>query len=125
MTIFTDASFKGADSQATFTFDPWRTIVAVASQSFVDLRRCLRWLRVFAVSSVDIPLTIYQRMLFFARQHVAAFEQYAELSEAIFFSTWMKSLGKQDGQSLVIDILSLGEEHTIQTLRTGDTLTNM
>ncbi|KAF7976726.1 hypothetical protein HWV62_5909 [Athelia sp. TMB] len=96
-----DASFGPADAVGTAVADSWRMIMQVASSGKEGWSRSLKWLCLFARSGVDIPVATYRMFSSLASQHSATMEESALIVEAIFTSTWLKSLGRQELQSIL------------------------
>lgn len=103
-TQYGDALLNIIDQPGTPMVDPWRIIGKVASSDLKGLRKALNWLCIFAASGVEIPLTTFTHVSNFSRDFDATFEDDVRLCEAILFSTWMKSVGRQDLQKLLVDI---------------------
>ncbi|KAH8117558.1 hypothetical protein DFH11DRAFT_1504486 [Phellopilus nigrolimitatus] len=84
--------------------DPWRIVISVASRDYDGLRKGLNWLRLFALSGVDIPVTTFLQISALARDLEASFEDHVLLGEAAFMAIWIKSLGRQDLQKVISDL---------------------
>ena len=84
--------------------DPWRIIDRVASIDLDGLRKALNWLCIFAASGVEIPVATFLQVSNYARDFNATFEDDTRLCEAILLSAWMKSLGRQDLQKVIVDV---------------------
>ncbi|TDL27495.1 hypothetical protein BD410DRAFT_782583 [Rickenella mellea] len=98
------------------SLDPWRVVMDEAARNGEGLSKSIKWLRLFATSAVDIPITSFLRISAFARDIGGSFEDHAMLAEATLMSTWMVSLGRQDLQAMISEL------HTRQSAWIRDSL---
>ena len=101
-------SFEHADAPL---LDPWKVVINIASKSYEGLRKTLEWLGVFAFSGVDIPSSTFTRLLSLIREFNTPFECDILLCRAVFMSIWVKSLGRQDLQELIMDLYERNIEY--------------
>ena len=84
--------------------DPWKILFDVASDSKEGLKSGLRWFCIFARSGVEIPVSRFEQMLGLVQQSNSSWEDFTLLVDALFCSTWLRSLGKQELQTTVSNI---------------------
>lgn len=75
-------------------------VMQVASTSKESWIRSLQWLCVFARSGVDIPVPIYITFSSLANKFDASLLECGLLVEAVLSSTWLKSMGRQELQTI-------------------------
>lgn len=85
------------------TVDPWKILFQVASESKEGLETGLRWFCIFARSGVEIPVSRFQQMLGLVRFELS-WEDSKLLIDALFCATWLRSLGRQELQTIVSNI---------------------
>ena len=103
-TQYVDSSLNSSEGISGPLLDPWRIIGQIASGGLEGLRKVLNWLCIFSASGVEIPVATFMRVSNFAREFDATLEDDVRLCEVMFFSTWVKSLGRQDLQKVIVDI---------------------
>lgn len=101
-----DTTRTGIDSTVTSSLDPWRIVVAFASRNLHGLLQGLKWLCLFAKSGVEIPLSIYMKFSSLANEFSISVPDSLLLVEAALISSWLKSLGRQQLQTLFSDLHS-------------------
>ena len=114
-----DASFGPADAVGTAVADSWRMIMQVASSGKEGWSRSLKWLCLFARSGVDIPVATYKVFSSLASKHSVTMEESALIVEAIFTSTWLKSLGRQELQSILSGLHARLYSEILQCITSG------
>lgn len=95
-----DASLGPVDVVGAAVVDSWRLVMKVASADKEGWIRSLKWLCVFARSGVEIPVATYKTFSTLAAKFAATLSECALLVEAAFSSTWLKSLGRQELQTI-------------------------
>jgi hypothetical protein len=95
-----DTSLPNADNSGYITTDPWRIVMAVASKSKEGLSRALQWLCLFARSGVDVPISTYMKFSSLAVRFDVSLDDGLLLVAAALSSTWLRSMGRQQLQSL-------------------------
>ena len=101
-------SFEHADAPL---LDPWKVVISIASKNYDGLRKTLEWLGVFAYSGVDIPSSTFTRLSSLIRESHSPFECDVLLCRALFMSIWVKSLGRQNLQELIMDLYERNLEY--------------
>jgi len=86
------------------TIEPWKILFQVASDSKEGVKAGLRWFCVFARSGVEIPVSRYEQMLGLIQQSDSSWEDFTLLIDALFCATWLRSLGRQELQTIVSNI---------------------
>ncbi|KAI0322233.1 hypothetical protein OF83DRAFT_1279816 [Amylostereum chailletii] len=76
--------------------DPWDIFMRSASSDQQTLQRGIRWLRMFAISAVDIPTYVFEQFSSISARFRLDVQELHPLASASLFSTWLKSLGRQD-----------------------------
>jgi hypothetical protein len=113
-----------ADASNITAIDPWGVLLTLASSDKEGLGRCLQWLSVFALSAVDIPVAVFQRLKTLTDRFEFSVAEAYPLIHATFLCIWMKSLGRQELYSTISSVhlrlssdvsRSLGERTVCQT----------
>lgn len=97
--------------------DPWDMLLKKASTNYDELGMALRLLGLFTSSGEDVPIKSISQLHKIMRDSNVGFKEDACILEAIFNTVWMKSLGKQDLQATVADLLSNHVYQTTNNLR--------
>ncbi|EPQ58100.1 hypothetical protein GLOTRDRAFT_72136 [Gloeophyllum trabeum ATCC 11539] len=97
--------------------DPWSIVMGVAKQKD-QFRQSLHWLSFLAAAGVDVPVHVYSQFSSFVSQYTASLEDSVTLAQAALESTWLKSLGHQRLQGMIVDLHSLLAKGLIQRMRT-------
>lgn len=95
-----DASLGPADAVGLAVVDSWRLVMKVASADKDSWSRSVQWLCVFARSGVDIPVPTFLAFSSLANKFQASLPECVLLVEAAFSSTWLKSMGRQELQTM-------------------------
>ena len=113
-----------ADASNITAIDPWGVVLTLASTDKEGLGRCLKWLSIFALSAVDIPGAVFQRLKTLTDRFEFSVAESYPLIHAAFLCVWMKSLGRQELYSTISSVhlrlssdvsRSLGERIVSQT----------
>lgn len=78
--------------------DAWRPVIRISSESKEGLSRGLQWLCLLAHSGVEVPVTVFTRFSTLVTEHKSSLPDSLLLVKAIMFSTWLKSVGRQELQ---------------------------
>ncbi|KAI5122947.1 hypothetical protein M0805_006828 [Coniferiporia weirii] len=103
-TVAFDATVTSFEHVSAPLLDPWRIVNGVASRSYEGFRKSLSWLRMFALSGVDIPTPTFLQVFALARDLGGSFEDHAVLADAVFMSIWVRSLGRQELHKVITDL---------------------
>jgi hypothetical protein len=98
--VLIDASLGPADAVGMAVVESWRLVMRVASTDKDSWSRSLQWLCVFARSGVDIPVPTYLAFSSLANKFEASLPECVLLVEAALSSTWLKSMGRQELQTM-------------------------
>ena len=93
-----------ADASNITAIDPWGVVLKLASTDKEGLNRCLKWLSVFALSAVDIPGAVFQRLQTLTDRFEFSIAETYPLIHAAFHCVWMKSLGRQELYSTISSV---------------------
>lgn len=91
-----DLSASLADGSNATAINPWGILLRIASRDEEGLRQCLQWLDIFALSAVDIPVSVLQRFKSLTDRFKFSVVEMYPLIHAIFLCVWMRSLGRQE-----------------------------
>jgi hypothetical protein len=111
-----------APGESSTAFDPWRAVMKSAPESREGLTRSLHWLCVFSRSGVDIPVSTFSQYSALATQFKINLTDSLLLVEAALSSTWLKSLGRQEMQTILSNLHSSLASHVLHSLRTKNEL---
>ncbi len=90
-----EVSASLADGFDVTAINPWGIFLRIASRNEEGLHQCLQWLDIFALSAVDIPDSVVERLKSLTdRFKISVVETYP-LIHATFLCVWMRSLGRQ------------------------------
>lgn len=115
-----DATIASFEHVAGPLLDPWRIVTNVASQDYDGLKKGLKWLGVFASSGVDIPISTFLQVSALLRDFDASFDIYIMLVEAVFISTWIRSLGRLTLQRMISDVHDRNSPYIIDRICIGN-----
>lgn len=115
-------SFEHADAPL---LDPWKVVTGIASKSYEGLRKTLEWIGVFAFSGVDIPSSTFTQLSSLIRESHFPFDCDVLLCRAVFMSLWVKSLGRQNLQELVMDMYERNIEYLSDNIMTCESDSQM
>lgn len=89
------------DAVGSAVLDSWRVVMKVASTNKEGWRQSLQWLCVFARSGVDIPVSTYMTFSSLGSRFKASLTDCVLLVDAALSSTWLKSVGRQELQTMI------------------------
>lgn len=119
---YVDATLTSFGDNGMKLADPWGTV-----QRFTErpdgLTSGLMWLRLFARSGVDIDTSIiaeYNNLMLGRRPTLA---QGVILMEAILISTWLKSMGRQELQSIITQMMTFFQPAVQTSLQSSSNMT--
>lgn len=119
-----NSALTSVDGGGLTAIDPWEILFRVASGSKEGLRASLRWSCIFARSGVEVPISRFEEMLGLVQQFDSSLEDSKLLIDALFCATWLRSLGRQELQTIVSKIhvsVYLQILHDIKTNKLDDT----
>lgn len=114
-----------ADGNGAISSDPWRIVLSTASTSRTGLLRSLQWLCLFARSGIEIPINIYLRFSTLTKQFDASLTDSLLLVEALMSSTWLKSIGRQELQSVFTGLHSRLASRVLDGLQSKEGFSDM
>lgn len=86
------------ESLGSTMIDAWRPVIRISSKSKEGLSRGLQWLCLLARSGVEVPITVFTRFSTLVIEHNSSLTDSLLLVKAVMFSTWLKSVGRQELQ---------------------------
>lgn len=84
--------------------DPWKILFQVASESREGLITGLRWFCIFARSGVEVPPSKFEQIFELVQQFDLSWKDSKLLIDALFYATWLRSLGRQELQTTISNI---------------------
>ena len=84
--------------------DPWKILFQVASESREGLITGLRWFCIFARSGVEVPVSKFEQIFELVQQFDLSWKDSKLLIDALFYATWLRSLGRQELQTTISNI---------------------
>lgn len=103
---------------AAFTnISPLQKLTHIAHSSAEGFRRGLEWLSLFACSGVDIPLSTFQELASEAWRFQASLTDCITLVKACLYSSWLRSIGRQDLQATIATLLVYLEPEILSNIR--------
>ncbi|KAJ7582678.1 hypothetical protein C8J56DRAFT_1167735 [Mycena floridula] len=102
--------------------DPWRILAHTASQSNEGLIRSLHWICIFARAGVDVPIPTFQHLASLSAEFQTSLSGSLLLMKALLASTWLKSMGRQDLQTVVADLHSRLSQEILKSLTNRSSL---
>ncbi|EGO21469.1 hypothetical protein SERLADRAFT_372111 [Serpula lacrymans var. lacrymans S7.9] len=115
-----DATLTSADTSSLYSIDPWRIVHKTALESREGFSRSLNWLRLFARSGVDITVPTFVEFASRARVHASSLADCSILVDAAFLSTWLRSMGRQELQSIFSPLHSYLSPPIMQQMKSGN-----
>lgn len=112
-----DATLGPVDAIGVAVVDSWRLVMQVASTDKDNWSRSLQWLCLFARSGVDIPIRTYLAFSSLATKFEASLLECILLVEAALSSAWLKSMGRQELQSMFSVLHSRLAPQVLECLR--------
>lgn len=119
---YVDATLTSFDDNGIKLADPWDTVRRFTKRPD-GLTSGLMWLRLFARSGVDIDtstITEYNNLMLGRRPTLA---QGSILMEAILISTWMKSMGRQELQPIIAQMMTSFQPAVQTSLQSSSNMT--
>ncbi|KDQ60796.1 hypothetical protein JAAARDRAFT_173016 [Jaapia argillacea MUCL 33604] len=114
-----DVSVASTDVLANL--DVWTIFLDFTSQRDSCIR-AVSWMHCFASSGVDIPVPVYLQLSTLARQFDMSLEDWSTLILSTMLSTWLKSLGRQQLQGVIVSGHALLASHIIKCLHSRSEL---
>ncbi|KAG8877254.1 hypothetical protein FRB97_003555 [Tulasnella sp. 331] len=89
-------SLKTSNIGTSLDVECWRVLLDTASGDLQDVLRAMKWLRVLAQSSVEVPQAALLQLATRAQHSDIPFSTHVIIAEAIFCTAWIGSLGRHD-----------------------------
>jgi hypothetical protein len=89
----------------------------VASADGHGLQQALRWLCILSRSGVEVPMTTFMEFSSLTQRANSSWEDSCLLVEALFCATWLRSLGRQELQSIISSLQSRVSTEVLDALR--------
>lgn len=121
--IIVDSRLTMTDPAALINVNPLHKLMRIAQSSANGFRSGLAWLSLFACSGVDIPLSIFQDLASATSKFKATLQDCTVLIKACLYSTWLRSIGRQDLQATVAVLLEYLEPQILNNLRSHEAIT--
>ncbi|KAL0581716.1 hypothetical protein V5O48_000298 [Marasmius crinis-equi] len=93
----------GATLSDVVSFDPWDLVTSTAAKSSEGLQTVLRWLRMFALSGVTIPYTIFEKIASFLGDSHEATSQFTHV---LLLTAWQRPTNREQTQKLITNLHS-------------------
>ena len=113
-----DSALPNVEVKGLAVSDPWLLILGWASKSREGLSRSLHCLCVFARSGVDIPISTFTEFSSLTTKLGVSLTDSLLLVGAAFSSTYLKSMGRQDLQTVLSSLHFRLASHVLHCLRT-------
>ena len=89
------------DLSALADVNPLQVMLSIATSTRSGYERGLQWLCIFAFSGVDIPVPIFLQFATLAKKFKANLRDCSKLVDAAMYSSYLRSLGRLDLQTLI------------------------
>jgi hypothetical protein len=119
--VAVDVTLTNTDSNGQTTIDPWRVVMGVAKNQ-EGVLNALSWLCLFARSGVDIPISIFMGFSSLVQSFNISLTDALVFVEAAMSSIWLKSMGRQQLQSLFSSLHSHLAPEVLHRLQTRNEL---
>ena len=102
-----------------------RVLVETATSSREGFRDTVHWLCLCVRSGVDISVSTFMHLASLAVRFNAGLAECSLLVKAVLWSTWLRSVGRQELQSMITKIHDHLAEVTLRALRMGEHIPDM
>lgn len=89
------------DNSSLLNVNPLRVIIDIATKSKEGYDNTLHWLCLFVRSGVEISVPTFTQLVNLGRKFGTSLEESALIVKAALWSCWLKSMGRQDMQSVI------------------------
>ena len=100
--------------------DIWKMVLQSATEQRENLKIAISLFHLFACSGEDIPTKHVYTLCNIANSLDIEFDDDYELLKAIFMIVWMRSIGKQELQSIIASLLSKHISRTADALKISE-----
>lgn len=109
-------SLKASNLGTPLDVECWRIVLDTAAGSLQEVLRAMKWLRILAQSSVEVPQTALLQLASRAQHPDIPFSTHVIIAEAMFCTAWIGSLGRHD---LIATLSYLNVRHATYIITKG------
>ncbi|EMD38403.1 hypothetical protein CERSUDRAFT_113558 [Gelatoporia subvermispora B] len=113
------------DATSLANVNALRTMTDIATSNKDGFQQAIHWLCLFLRSGVDIPIPIFQQFSNLAQRFGATLEDCSVLVKATLWSAWLKSLGRQELQSVISVIQTYVTAEIVSCLQSRHNMTKI
>ncbi len=99
-----DPRLTMTENPSLLTINPLKVIIDIATKSNEGYDSTLHWLCLFVRSGVEISVQTFMQLVALGNKFGVSLEVCSLLIKAILWSCWLKSMGRQDLQTVVAAI---------------------
>ena len=114
-----------ADTSDRAASSALRVLVETATSSREGFRDTVHWLCLCVRSGVDISVPTFMQLASLAVRFNADLAECSLLIRAVMWSTWLRSVGRQELQSMVTKLHAHLAEVTVRALRMREHMSDM
>ena len=92
------------ENQSLMTVNPLKVIVDIATKSNEGYDNTLHWLCLFVRSGIEVSVPTFMELVGLGNRFGISLEVCSILIKAALWSCWLKSMGRQDLQTVVANI---------------------
>ncbi|OBZ75571.1 hypothetical protein A0H81_04216 [Grifola frondosa] len=117
-----DSRLTMSDANNLSTVNPLRVVIDTATGSKTGFEQTLHWLCLFVRSGVDISVPTFMQFASLAQKFGATLDQCSSLVKAVLWSAWLRSMGRQELQSVIALVHSYTRMHVVERLQSRSSL---
>ncbi|PCH38065.1 hypothetical protein WOLCODRAFT_136025 [Wolfiporia cocos MD-104 SS10] len=118
-TSILDPRYSAVETTELATGSVLRLLIDTATESTKGFQCSIHWLCLFMRSGVDIPVSTFMEFAQLAQRYDATLNETSAIIRAALWSTWLRSVGRQEIQGVVVTLHSHIYVHLIDSLRLG------
>ncbi|TBU65728.1 hypothetical protein BD310DRAFT_803111 [Dichomitus squalens] len=99
-----EARLSMTENQSLMTINPLKVIVDIATKSNEGYDNTLHWLCLFVRSGIEVSVPTFMELVGLGNRFGISLEVCSLLIKAALWSCWLKSMGRQDLQTVVANI---------------------
>ena len=103
-TMVADPRLTTTENPGPMTINPLKVIIEIAQKSYDGYDMTLHWLCLFVRSGVEISVPTFMQLVELGNQFGVSLEVCTLLIKAALWSCWLKSMGRQELQTVVAAI---------------------
>ena len=113
------------DLSSLANVNPLQAMLNIATTSKSGYQRGLRWISLFALSGVDIPITIWIQFATLASKFRVDLRDCSLLVNAALYSSWLRPTGRLELQTMISMLHAHLSAEIINGLQASENLENM